>query len=130
VAERLDAAECLRLISAGGIGRLAYAGAFGLAVLPVSYKLHEGTIAFRTAQDSPTGDDLRTGIAGAACAMSLWSAGSAAASASWSATGRPARNRSSSRARAAKVAARMSLPAGARPTTTVRRSPSPTVRAI
>jgi hypothetical protein len=34
-------------------------------VLPVNYKLHEGTIVFRTGQDSPVGDDLRTGIAAA-----------------------------------------------------------------
>jgi nitroimidazol reductase NimA-like FMN-containing flavoprotein (pyridoxamine 5'-phosphate oxidase superfamily) len=65
VPERLDEAECLRLISPGGIGRLAYSGRFGLTVLPVTYKLHEGSIVFRTAQDSPTDTDLRTGIAGA-----------------------------------------------------------------
>lgn len=63
--ERLDKAECLRLISPGGVGRLAYSGRFGLSVLPVNYRLHEGTIVFRTAQDSPTDEDLRTGIAGA-----------------------------------------------------------------
>jgi hypothetical protein len=34
-------------------------------VLPVNYKLHEGTIVFRTAHDSPTDEDLRTGIRGA-----------------------------------------------------------------
>jgi nitroimidazol reductase NimA-like FMN-containing flavoprotein (pyridoxamine 5'-phosphate oxidase superfamily) len=63
VLEPLDKAECLRLISPGGIGRIAYVGRFGLTVLPVNYKLHEGAIMFRTAQDSPTGEDLRTGIA-------------------------------------------------------------------
>ena len=62
VLERLDEAECLRLISPGGLGRLAYSGRFGLTVLPVNYKLHEATIVFRTAQDSPTDEDLRTGI--------------------------------------------------------------------
>ena len=61
--EQLDEAECLRLISPGGIGRLAYLGRYGLTVFPVNYKLHEGTIVFRTAQDSPTGEDLQTGIA-------------------------------------------------------------------
>src|ERR1700735_1196017 len=64
--ERLDEAECLRLISPGGVGRLAYSGRFGPTVLPVNYKLHEGTIVFRTAHDSPTDEDLRTGIQGAA----------------------------------------------------------------
>ena len=62
VLERLDEAECLRLISPGGLGRLAYSGRFGLTVLPVNYKLHEATIVFRTAQDSPMDEDLRTGI--------------------------------------------------------------------
>ncbi len=61
--EQLDEATCLRLISPGGIGRLAYTGRYGLTVFPVNYKLHEGTIVFRTAQDSPTGEDLQTGIA-------------------------------------------------------------------
>jgi nitroimidazol reductase NimA-like FMN-containing flavoprotein (pyridoxamine 5'-phosphate oxidase superfamily) len=61
----LDEAECLRLISPGGIGRLAYTGRFGPTVLPVNYMLHEGTIVFRTVHDSPTDEDLRTGIRGA-----------------------------------------------------------------
>ena len=60
--ERLDRAECLRLISAPGVGRLAYYGRFGLAVLPVSYKMDEGSVVFRTVLDSPTDEDLRTGI--------------------------------------------------------------------
>ena len=63
--ERLDKAECLRLISPGGIGRIAYSGRSGVTVLPVSYKWYQGTIVFRTAQDSPLDEDLRTGIAGA-----------------------------------------------------------------
>jgi nitroimidazol reductase NimA-like FMN-containing flavoprotein (pyridoxamine 5'-phosphate oxidase superfamily) len=63
--KELDEAECLRLISPGGVGRLAYSGRYGLTVFPVNYKLHEGAIVFRTAQDSPTGEDLQTGIANA-----------------------------------------------------------------
>jgi len=63
VLEKLDEAECLRLISPGGIGRLAFTGRYGLTVVPVNYKLHDGAIVFRTAQDSPTGEDLQTGIA-------------------------------------------------------------------
>jgi nitroimidazol reductase NimA-like FMN-containing flavoprotein (pyridoxamine 5'-phosphate oxidase superfamily) len=63
VLEHLDEAECLRLISPGGIGRIVYMGRYGLTVLPVNYKLHDGAIMFRTAQDSPTGEDLQTGIA-------------------------------------------------------------------
>jgi nitroimidazol reductase NimA-like FMN-containing flavoprotein (pyridoxamine 5'-phosphate oxidase superfamily) len=63
VLEDLDEAECLRLITPGGIGRIAYSGRYGPTVLPVNYRLHGGTIVFRTAQDSPTDEDLRTGIA-------------------------------------------------------------------
>jgi nitroimidazol reductase NimA-like FMN-containing flavoprotein (pyridoxamine 5'-phosphate oxidase superfamily) len=65
VLEQLDEAECLRLIAPGGVGRLAYSGRYGPTVLPVNYRLYEGTIVFRTAQDSPTDEDLRTGIANA-----------------------------------------------------------------
>jgi nitroimidazol reductase NimA-like FMN-containing flavoprotein (pyridoxamine 5'-phosphate oxidase superfamily) len=63
VLEQLDEAECRALISPGGLGRLAYSGRFGPTVMPVNYALHEGSIVFRTAQDSPTDEDLRTGIA-------------------------------------------------------------------
>jgi len=63
VLEPIDEAKCLRLIAPGGIGRLAFNGRYGLTVLPVNYKVHDGAIVFRTAQDSPTGEDLRTGIA-------------------------------------------------------------------
>jgi nitroimidazol reductase NimA-like FMN-containing flavoprotein (pyridoxamine 5'-phosphate oxidase superfamily) len=63
VLEHLDEAECLRLISPGGVGRLAYMGRYGLTVLPVNYKLHRGAVLFRTSQHSLTGEDLRTGIA-------------------------------------------------------------------
>ncbi len=65
VLEPLDEAECLRLISPGGLGRLVYSGRFDLTVLPVNYRMYEGSIVFRTAEHSPTDEDLRTGIAGA-----------------------------------------------------------------
>jgi nitroimidazol reductase NimA-like FMN-containing flavoprotein (pyridoxamine 5'-phosphate oxidase superfamily) len=65
VLEELDEAECLRLIASGGIGRIGYSGRYGPTVLPVNYQLYEGTIVFRTAQDSATDEDLRTGIANA-----------------------------------------------------------------
>jgi len=61
--ETLDEAECLRLIAAGGIGRIAYASRWGQVVLPVNYKLHEGAIVFRTALHSALDEDLQTGIA-------------------------------------------------------------------
>jgi nitroimidazol reductase NimA-like FMN-containing flavoprotein (pyridoxamine 5'-phosphate oxidase superfamily) len=63
--EKLEEAECLRLIATGGIGRLVFAGRWDLTVLPVNYKIHDGAILFRTAQDGATDEDLRTGIADA-----------------------------------------------------------------
>lgn len=63
VLEELDEAECLGLISPGGIGRLIFAGRFDLTVLPVNYKLHDGAILFKTTQHGATAEDLRTGIA-------------------------------------------------------------------
>ena len=65
VMEELDENECLRLIGPGGIGRIAYVGRFGPAVLPVNYKLQDGAIVFRTAENGPLDEDLRTGIADA-----------------------------------------------------------------
>lgn len=62
VLEHLGKEECLRLISPGGIGRLAYSGRYGLTVFPVNYWVHEGSVVFRTAEYSPTDEDLRTGI--------------------------------------------------------------------
>jgi nitroimidazol reductase NimA-like FMN-containing flavoprotein (pyridoxamine 5'-phosphate oxidase superfamily) len=65
VIEELDQAECLHLISQGGVGRIAYASRFGPVVLPVNYKLHDGAVVFRTAEHGPLDEDLRTGITGA-----------------------------------------------------------------
>jgi nitroimidazol reductase NimA-like FMN-containing flavoprotein (pyridoxamine 5'-phosphate oxidase superfamily) len=62
VIQELGNDECLRLISAGGIGRIAYASRFGPAVLPVNYQLQDGAIVFRTAEHGPLDEDLRTGI--------------------------------------------------------------------
>jgi nitroimidazol reductase NimA-like FMN-containing flavoprotein (pyridoxamine 5'-phosphate oxidase superfamily) len=64
VIEELDEAESLRLISAGGIGRIAYQSRFGPAVLPVNYEWHDGAIMFRTARHSALDEDLQTGISG------------------------------------------------------------------
>jgi nitroimidazol reductase NimA-like FMN-containing flavoprotein (pyridoxamine 5'-phosphate oxidase superfamily) len=60
--EILDEAECLRLISPGGIGRLVFPGRFDLTVLPVNYVLHDGAVLFRTVEAGSTDEDLRTGI--------------------------------------------------------------------
>ena len=65
VIEELDEDQCLNLISGGGIGRIAYVGRFGPAVLPVNYALRDGAVVFRTAANGPLDEDLRTGIDGA-----------------------------------------------------------------
>ena len=65
VIEELDEEQCLKLISEGGIGRIAYVGRFGPAVLPVNYELLDRAVVFRTAANSPLDEDLRTGIADA-----------------------------------------------------------------
>jgi nitroimidazol reductase NimA-like FMN-containing flavoprotein (pyridoxamine 5'-phosphate oxidase superfamily) len=62
IMETLDEAECLRLVSQGVVGRLAFVGRYDLTVQPVNYRLVDGAVLFRTAQDSLTGEDLRTGI--------------------------------------------------------------------
>ena len=62
--DELDEAESLRLISAGGVGRIAYMSRFGPAVLPVNYKWHNGAVVFRTARHSALDEDLQTGISG------------------------------------------------------------------
>jgi transcriptional regulator with XRE-family HTH domain len=50
--ERLGAAECNRLLAPGGIGRIAFATASGLMILPVNYALVAGTIVIRTGTGS------------------------------------------------------------------------------
>jgi nitroimidazol reductase NimA-like FMN-containing flavoprotein (pyridoxamine 5'-phosphate oxidase superfamily) len=62
--EELDEAESLRLISTGGIGRIAYQSRFGPAVLPVNYQWHHGAVVFRTTRHSALDEDLQTGITG------------------------------------------------------------------
>ena len=51
VVERLDEAECLELLGTEGLGRLVYNSRYGATALPVEYKVYEGSIVFRTAQD-------------------------------------------------------------------------------
>ena len=65
VFKELGEEECLALIAPDGIGRIAYTSRFGLAVLPVNYALHNGAIYFRTTENGPLDEDLRTGIADA-----------------------------------------------------------------
>ena len=63
VLQELDEAGCLRLISPGGVGRIAYVGSYDLTVLPVNYRLVGGAVVFRTAAGGLMAEDLRTGIA-------------------------------------------------------------------
>src|SRR5689334_2479595 len=63
VVEQLDEAACLELLSAGRIGRLIYNSRYGPVALPSEYKMHDGSIVFRTYQVTFTEEDLRTGIA-------------------------------------------------------------------
>ena len=51
----LDEAECLRLIAAGGVGRIGYTGRFGPTILPVNFALQDQTIVFRTGPGQPDG---------------------------------------------------------------------------
>ena len=63
VIESLDEGECLRLLGGTRVGRLGYTGREGPIVVPVVYKLHEGSIVFHPLEGTFTEEDLRTGIA-------------------------------------------------------------------
>ena len=52
VLEPMRKEECVKLIEAGGVGRIAYSGADELMVIPVNYCYLNGLIIFRTASDS------------------------------------------------------------------------------
>lgn len=60
----LDTEECMRLVSPGGVGRVAFSSPSGPIVLPVNYKVHEGAVVFRTQFGGPMDQDLRTGMEG------------------------------------------------------------------
>jgi nitroimidazol reductase NimA-like FMN-containing flavoprotein (pyridoxamine 5'-phosphate oxidase superfamily) len=62
VLERLSAAECMELISSATIGRLVYISRYGPVALPFEYKMHDGSIVFRTYRAIFTEEDLRTDI--------------------------------------------------------------------
>jgi nitroimidazol reductase NimA-like FMN-containing flavoprotein (pyridoxamine 5'-phosphate oxidase superfamily) len=48
----IDPAECLDLLTAGGIGRVGFAGADGIMMLPVNFAVAGKSIVFRTAPDT------------------------------------------------------------------------------
>ena len=63
IVEELSEAESLRLIEQAEVGRIGFTGRFGPVVLPVNFKVLDGSVVFRTEVGSPLGEDLRTGIA-------------------------------------------------------------------
>jgi nitroimidazol reductase NimA-like FMN-containing flavoprotein (pyridoxamine 5'-phosphate oxidase superfamily) len=61
----LDREECLRLISPGGVGRIAFTTPTGPMILPVNYLIDQGNVLIRTAFGGPMDENLRTGVPGA-----------------------------------------------------------------
>lgn len=45
---RLDPAECMRLITPGGVGRVGYTGAQGPEIVPVNFAVINEAVVFRT----------------------------------------------------------------------------------
>jgi len=62
VLERLGDAECMELLRAGTVARLVYDSRYGPVALPFEYRMHQGSIVFRTYRTLLTEEDLRTGI--------------------------------------------------------------------
>src|ERR1700758_5095332 len=48
----LDPAECLDLLTPGGVGRVGFAAAEGIMMLPVNFAVAGRSIIFRTAPDT------------------------------------------------------------------------------
>ncbi|WP_285591623.1 pyridoxamine 5'-phosphate oxidase family protein [Herbidospora sp. NBRC 101105] len=60
--ETLNEQECLQLIGAAGIGRVAFGGALGPTIFPVNYRLLNGEIVFRIREGGTMDESLRSGI--------------------------------------------------------------------
>jgi nitroimidazol reductase NimA-like FMN-containing flavoprotein (pyridoxamine 5'-phosphate oxidase superfamily) len=60
--EELTSDESMRLIEQAEIGRIGFTSRFGPIVLPVNYKVIDGTVVFRTEEYGTLSEDLRTGI--------------------------------------------------------------------
>jgi|SRR5215831_8762810 len=65
ILEELTEAESLRLMEQAEVGRIGFSGRYGPVVIPVNYKIVDGSVVFRVAVGSAIGEDLRTGIADA-----------------------------------------------------------------
>lgn len=64
VLEELDRAECLRLISGGAIGRVAFDDGEGPTVIPVNYAVDGEAVIFRTSASARLGHSLLTSVPG------------------------------------------------------------------
>lgn len=65
VVEELSEAESLRLIAQAEIGRIGFTSRYGPVIVPVNFKVLEGSVVFRTEAGNSLDEDLRTGIADA-----------------------------------------------------------------
>jgi hypothetical protein len=65
VMDVLSEAQSLELLAGGGLARLVYDGRYGPTALPVTYKIHEGSLVLGTWDPVLFDEDLRTGIADA-----------------------------------------------------------------
>jgi nitroimidazol reductase NimA-like FMN-containing flavoprotein (pyridoxamine 5'-phosphate oxidase superfamily) len=65
IVEELTEAESLRLIEQAEIGRIGFTSRYGPVIVPVNYKVLEGSVIFRTETGNAIAEDLRTGIADA-----------------------------------------------------------------
>ena len=50
--ETLNERDCRRLLAAGGVGRFVFTTARGPVALPVNYRMVDGDVVFRTAEDA------------------------------------------------------------------------------
>ncbi|GAA5077781.1 transcriptional regulator with XRE-family HTH domain [Thermocatellispora tengchongensis] len=62
--EELTPQECLRLISPGGVGRIAFPARDGTAIMPMNYVIYHRSVLLRSALHGPLDEDLRTGLDG------------------------------------------------------------------
>lgn len=56
ILDSLDRADCLDLISAGGVGRIVFSQPRGPVALPVNFRVLDGDVVFRTATLGTLGD--------------------------------------------------------------------------
>jgi nitroimidazol reductase NimA-like FMN-containing flavoprotein (pyridoxamine 5'-phosphate oxidase superfamily) len=62
IVEQLSEEESLRLAAGSEVGRIGFTGRYGPMILPVNFRIVDGSVVFRTEADSALVADLRTGI--------------------------------------------------------------------